>query len=441
VRSASWAEVTIVSSFAAFAAAYGIFVPPWEGPDEVAHFRYVEHLVKTRSLPVQRKNVFGEEHQAPLYYAIAALPVSFVDLGDMTGGFRWNRAFNWGPSGDINIAIPEGGGWFPLRGHGLALRLTRGVSIILASVTIALTFSMVQAILPQRPNAILLSGSLVAFNPQFLFISSVANNDNLLTLCWTMCLLQLVRVVSEPVPTTARWAWIGLWFGAALLAKASAVTLLPVVLPVLLLRLATDRAPKEAMRAILMVLAATAIVAGWWFARNLMLYGDPFGLTPFREDFGPVDPVGWVDLADVLATQFRSFWGVFGWMTVPSPNWFYCLTLLITLGGCAAVANAVLRRRRLQLKPEQKHALLVLALAIVVQEAFQLCASQTFGRSWLQGRYLFPALPAAAVLISVSAATSVSAGVLRFVAVTTASLLGGSAIYMLREVIIPAYEP
>jgi hypothetical protein len=433
-------EAAIVGSFVTLATAYGALVPKWEAPDEVAHFRYIEHLVKTRSLPIQRKNVFGEEHQAPLYYAVAALPVSFVDLTDTAGRFRWNRSFGWNGEGDVNIAVREDVR-DRLRGHGLALRVARGVSIVLASATVVLTLRMFRRISPQQPVAMLLSGSLVAFNPQFLFISSVVNNDNLLTLCSSGCLLQLVRVVSgRGPPSMDAWAWIGLWLGAGILAKASAVTLVPVTLSALLLARKTGLSPRRTMRAAAAVFGVTASVAGWWFLRNLSLYGDPFGFAPFREDFGPVEPLGCADLPEVIATQFRSFWGVFGWMTVPGPDWFHALALVITLGGLAAVATLLLPRARRSLEPGQKRALLILGIAIVSQEAFQLRAIEAFGRSWLQGRYLFPALPAAAVLVAVSAAATLPAGLLRALAVGTASLLGGSALYLLVGVIVPAYE-
>lgn len=93
--------------------------------------------------------------------------------------------------------------------------------MLLAAATVAVALALLRAILPNRPDAGLLAGSLVAFNPQSLFISSVANNDNLLSLCWTACLAQLVRIVLAP-----RLAFPVLPAGAAL-AAVSAASMVP----------------------------------------------------------------------------------------------------------------------------------------------------------------------------------------------------------------------
>lgn len=146
--------------FLVLGGAYSVLVPAWEVPDEFAHFRFVEHLVEARALPVLGQDVFGEEHQAPLYYALAALPASVADFSDKTGAFRWNREFSWEVGGDVNIAIAWEGTASGLRGHSLALRVVRSVSLLMALGTVLLAVSLARRMSPEGEWAALVAGAL-----------------------------------------------------------------------------------------------------------------------------------------------------------------------------------------------------------------------------------------------------------------------------------------
>lgn len=434
-----WAQVAIVASFLVLGAAFGFAIPAWEAPDEVAHMRFVEHLVANRSLPVQRKGVFGEEHQAPLYYVIAALPVSFVDLHDATGAFRWNHKFGWSPGDDVNAALHQPGDRFAFRGRALALRLVRLLSTLMGAVTVGLTMVLSSRVMPGHGAVCLLAASLVAFNAQFIFISAATNNDNLLTLCFAGCLAQLAGIVSASEPPGRRaWLWVGLWWSVALLAKTSALTLLPTVALALLLRWWRGDPVGVLARAAVATLGLVAALTGWWFLRNQWLYGDPLGLTPFLGNFGPADALSFQNLPDVLSTQFMSFWGWFGWLTVPAPRWFYLGMGGLTVVSLAGLAKLVVQRSRSPLEGTT-YALVLLAFAVVVQEVFQLRASATFGRSWAQGRYLFPILPSGALLSAVGLSTIIPRRCFPVATLAVAVLVACSAMYLLVAVILPAY--
>ncbi len=57
--------ILLVVTFLLFAGLYSVVIPAFESPDEPGHFYYVVHLVKTRSLPIQRIGELGEAHQPP----------------------------------------------------------------------------------------------------------------------------------------------------------------------------------------------------------------------------------------------------------------------------------------------------------------------------------------------------------------------------------------
>jgi hypothetical protein len=74
--------IVLITAYVILDVAYSVTVPLWEAPDEVAHFEYIAHLVKTHSLPVQQVGVLDEAHQPPLYYAVAALVSGIADFDD-----------------------------------------------------------------------------------------------------------------------------------------------------------------------------------------------------------------------------------------------------------------------------------------------------------------------------------------------------------------------
>src|SRR5215217_6465359 len=67
----------------------------------------------------------------------------------------------------------------------------------------------------------------------------------------------------------------------------------------------------------------TALISGWWYARNWRLYGDLFGLAAFQaefitQSFDATSAAAWVA---ALAQLHGSFWARFGWMNVAPPGW------------------------------------------------------------------------------------------------------------------------
>ena len=429
----------LVGGFVCLAIAFGLAVPAWEAPDEVSHVRYVEHLLAKRSLPVQGRDRFGEEHQAPLYYALAAVSAAWVDQSDSSGAFRWNRRFGWEPGADVNMALHAPGDRFVFRGQALALRVVRVLSTALAAGTVILTMRLA-TVVGAGESVVLLAGALVAFNPQFVFVSSVVNNDNLLVFCFAGCLVSLARVLRTPEPVGfARWAAVGGWWSAALLAKTSALTLGPVLAAALAFRWWRGDSTGAVTRAASAVVVVVAAVTGWWFVRNQWLYGDPLGFGPFRTLFGPRDALAVGDLPGVLLTQFQSFWCWFGWMSVPTPTWFYLVVGVITAAGLFGVGRSALGYVEWVSRARVGDALVVLALAVVVHEVFQLRAALTFGVSWAQGRYLFPVLPAAAVLAAIGLSSLVPPSRQPLLTVGVSAALLSCTIYLVIAVVLPAY--
>ncbi|HEX9371882.1 MAG TPA: hypothetical protein VF897_12790 [Roseiflexaceae bacterium] len=443
----------IVAAFVALAALYGAVVPLGEGPDEPGHAAYVFFLARERRLPTQA-DVPGEGHQPPLAYALMAPLVAWLPPDQRTFDLPGNPRLTWAGGSELNAAAHGSRERWPWRGEVLAWHMARLVSVALSAATVVLTYLAAKALncrlqivdcrLGRGQSTIynlqsaspLLAAALVAFNPQFLFVSALITNDALLT---TLSAALLWLVVRNAEPRNGGRAEgrlierryvigntlaIGAVLGLALITKQSAIILVPVAaLSVLEQSFATERTraggarsftlsprhPSASLRASLVTLsvflAVTLLICGWWYARNLRLYGDLFGLAAFRAEFAtqPFDAGSLAAWRGALVQLHASFWARFGWMNVRPPRWVIWLFAAVELAALAGLARLGIAGRRSQVAGRRWSFVGHWALVILPLLAFAWVVSfaLTVGLVAWQGRLLFPALPAIAILMAI----------------------------------------
>lgn len=436
-------ELGILLTYLILATLYSVTTPAWEAPDENMHFDYITHLLRTHTLPVQRIGEMREFHHPPLYYLLAAIAVLPADLNDPAGSLHYNPNFigTSPPGQEVNLSLHTSGETFPYQGHALALHLARGVSVLMGMVTVHLTFLIGQSIFPQHPLVGLLATGLVAFNPQFLFISGSINNDNLLVMTATGTWWQLLKALKRP-EEWRQWFYVGLWTAAAILTKMSALVAGAVAAVVMVLVAARRRSLKLLVRNALALGIPVLLLTGWWFVRNQILYGDPLGWRVFRQIYQGVfrtSPLQLGDLDDFFNTQIDSFWGVFGWSTVFAPAWFYAAVRVLGLLALFGLGYFALRYSN-RLSNFQKGAIALLVLAVLAQEAYMLSAIRRLGESWYQGRYLFPIIGPAMVLTSTGVVYSLPKRLVVPLSGGLVLALVSVALFMPFYVIRPAFE-
>jgi hypothetical protein len=171
--------------------------------------------------------------------------------------------------------------------------------------------------------------------------------------------------------------------------------------------------------------------------RNLLLYNDLLAWNLWEANILlRVVPADARTILGELGSLFQSYWGLFGWLNLPYPDWLYsyfgALTLLIAIGSFVALAQN--RHRLLKLDPQWFAVailLLWLLLLVISWLRFMIVAPAA------QGRYFFPAAPTLAFL----AATGLSAwrrwriDVLAVVSLLLITLLTP------RLLLFPAYTP
>ncbi len=381
---------------------YSVTVPIFEAPDEVHHFFYAKHLADTHSLPVQNPKAPSfwaqEGSQPPLYYALVALVISPINT-DRAVDYLWeNPHRNVGvpfQPGNKNYFIHTDREDWPYRGLPLAVHIARWLSLLLGVGTILGTYAIVGSLRPDLPYLRLATAATVAFIPQFIFISAAVTNDNMINFIATLAILQMVRLVLQN-GKYRQVLLLGLLVGLAALSKLSGLGLFLLGLVALSLH---GRHRENSKRLWVMILLFTLVVlltAGWWYARNFVLYGDATGLNRMLQYVGYRHPP--LTVADI-PTEFRglrwSFWGLFGWFNIPMGLRAYrlldALTLFATLGLILGLV-----RHTLNLGDSRVWALLLLpAWLTLLMAALVRWTSLTPGT---QGRLLFPAISAIGLL-------------------------------------------
>jgi hypothetical protein len=406
-RAGKWVMVVILLAFVILAGSVSVWNPLFESTDEIRHYRYVRHLVTRHSLPVQGEEaVRSQSHHPPLYYVLSALVSAWVP-SPHTPEFEqpmnpfWGYR-NWEAGVDNKLQYLHGPAErFPFREGYLAAMVPRWVNVLLGALTVWLTYRLGLQVWQDWPPLAWGAAALVAFNPQFIYLSGTMNNDIIAAVTGTAVLSQSLNVAQKG-PQRRQMVLLGLFFGLALLAKFHLLVMGGIIALALAWWFGTNaRDPGlrkwsalggQWLRAMALVLAVAALLSGWWFLRNWWLYGDPTGLNKVNELWAGRPAAGnWWALKQGVPYLWSSLWGRFGYGQIPLPSTVYQGIFVIIL--LALAGYLMPGRRRL---PVSALVLLVVTVAVFVAVVTYYILIQPAGP---MGRFLFPALPAFAVLV------------------------------------------
>ncbi|MHB1356120.1 MAG: ArnT family glycosyltransferase [Anaerolineae bacterium] len=430
------------------ATVYSILNPLFESPDEVWHYAFVQHLASGQALPVLDPLHPGpweqEGGQPPLYYLVVSLFTRLLPPSDWQQTLQPNRLADIGhylPDGNGNAFIHTPAEAWPYHGAALAIHLARLISILLGACTILFTYLIGREFWPQRPWLALAGAALLAFTPMFLFISASVSNDNLIILTSTLACWLMLRLLRQP-PTPLRFLILGVVIGMAALSKISGIALLAPA-GLLLVWLAWQR---RDLRLLLWggvyVFVAVLVVAGWWYLRNWQLYGDPLGLKVFVAVIGPRQPrITLWQLTQEWQGLVRSYWGVFGWMNVVAPSWFYYLLNGLALLGIAGLVVQFVKRLYQHRWPSPLAMARVALLVIWPLVVFVSLVRWTMITPATQGRLLFPTAFALVLLLVYGLSSLVPRRWEGIPLVLSGTLIAGLAVWVPLAVIKPAYDP
>lgn len=349
----------ILTGYLALAIAYSLVTPLFEASDELWHYPMVQYVAENRfSLPVQDPANPGlwrqEGGQPPLYYYLGAAVTFWINTSDLPELRRLN------PHADIGVVVPDGNAnmvvhhaereAYPWSGAALAMHLVRFLSVLMGFGTVALTFWLGRLLFPARPALALAAAAFTAFNPMFLFISGVINNDNLSTLLASLLLVMVVRLVAwRGQPPLRFYVALGVAAGAGMLAKFQIGFTLPLIALALAIVARRERSWRPLLLGGAVAGGLTIALAGWWYWRNYQLYGDATGINIFLDMVGRRQvPADLRQLWTEREAFMMAFWGFFGGVNVPLPQWAYgafnAIAAVAIIGLIVALARWTVRR-------------------------------------------------------------------------------------------------
>ncbi len=375
--------------------------PNFEASDTVQHIGMIKFIAETGTLPVQagdHDELYGQEaSQPPLYYLIMAavwnafdtsgfderyLPSPFTVIGDPSG--RGNR----------NLVIYKQPYPPDLNGASLALYAIRLLSLGLGAATVWAVIQSARVVMPGEAGIALLAGALTAFNPQFLFISASVSNDTLVNMLAALICWRLLLMLRDGFDTRASLI-MALLIALASLTKLSGLVLGAVVALAALWLLLQRRDRRGFAQFAGMALIAWLLIALWWYARNLTLYGELFGTSTMLDYFGRRS----TSVGQLIAEEFEglrvSYWAVFGAFNIVVHEIFYLLMDAFALiGGLGLVVFLARQGRSQQVVTAVGFLALLLALGGLALIAWSL---QTWAST---GRLLFPYITSASLLLA-----------------------------------------
>jgi 4-amino-4-deoxy-L-arabinose transferase-like glycosyltransferase len=376
-------------------AAYALVTPMLEKPDEEAHYGYIVYLRQHHALPpmVPSTNMLlFESKQPPLYYVVTAALTSWLpDVPDPNRLLTLNPYLDFSVPGyrndnrNVYLHPPD---MIPLF---LGARL---VSLLFGLGTMIVSYYTAAQLFPRNSLAPIATAVFVGFQPSFLYIATALNNDVAIAFLGAVVVALLTHRLQR-----GNSAYFAVSLGAVLgldsITKVSGLVFFPLVALALLL---IHRGLRPAFFRDLVVIGAVALlVGGWWYARNALLYNDPFTLRAhtqglsqaasrpfwelFRRDLLDIEHTFWANLA-------RSF---------ISPIW---LDEILVWWGRISLALAALsfwlnyRAFRASLS--------VWVMLLSWPAVFVLLLLTYWARksSWTFGRFLFPALAPMALLFA-----------------------------------------
>ncbi|NBU64658.1 MAG: hypothetical protein EBS29_09190 [Chloroflexia bacterium] len=371
--------------------------PLGEAPDEPAHFDYARFVVVNQRLPHQcaapcQSDVPGEGHQPPLAYVVyAGLTWPLIDTSEWVPQ-AINPHFIW-QGGDQPQALVHGTReQWPWQGTFLAWRLMRLISVLLVLTGCYFVWRAGLAI--STPTVALLAVALLASSPQTSLIAGAVSNDALL-----FCLAAIITDCTLRARTYRDVGVLGLVIGAALITKQSAIMLMPVVLWPLWQYFVGWRR----LWALLWAGIPLVLIAGWWYVRNQLVYGDVFGLTLFRSIYqqAPLDFGQLRTWQQAFSQLMRSGWGMYGWMSLAAPDWWLQIGATITLSALAGLLIHVGSRRPIAIHWWLLGTLWLMASIWLISFAY------TVGPVAWQMRLIMSAVPAGVLLLTKGLVTGI----------------------------------
>ncbi len=357
---------------------YAVYTPPWQAPDEPAHYNYIRQLANGR-FPIMQNQDYDEA------YRNAAVSSGFAPQYDIT---RLSYE-DYQPPLYYLLQTPL---FWLTDGNLVTLRL---MAVLMGALTLALAYSVAQHVFQQRWLT-LTAVAFIAFLPQHVAIQASLNNDALSELLIAAMLAVLVRYHPHHQRENRLLRLLAVLLGLGFLTKVTTYLMAPVIAVPLLWHY-WPQVSIAIRKGLQQVALPAALIGSLWWVRNLAVYGWPDFLGIQAHDAAVVGQLLTRDyiarqgannaLQAFLYTTFTSFWGQFGWMGVMMQPWVY--QTLFLFSGLVLLGFIIHLRSPGSAKIATPHRLILVTLFL-----FNLALYLTYNVTYVQhqARYLFASL-------------------------------------------------
>ncbi len=403
---------------------YNVAIPAWEADNELSHFNYVRYLIDRRALPAIDAQVplpvitdacrSGEGRillelthqfrQPPLYYLLGAAMTFWIET-DTPGPAAANPFRMWDPAQlGYNFAlhdpVDEG---FPYRGTLLAVHLLRLLSGLLGLLGLTATYLLGLLLFDGQRRLATAMMAVNAFIPQYLFASAIVNNDILVAVLSTWCVLLCAYVVLRS-PRLRFLFLAALTAGLAIMAKYNGVVLLfPVAVAAVAVLVNAWRISRRCFAAVLlqiiMAVVLVSITASLWVGRSDVLSDQLTGVRASTEELvdyvtNGVEKPAALSVLSATRYAFSTFWGQFGWDTLTLPTWVIVVLAVVSTASALGVVLVLAGRNQ-----PRRWRLTLLAASVFFLLTLLQSYAKAAGSLEPRGRYLFPAFSIIAFLL------------------------------------------
>jgi 4-amino-4-deoxy-L-arabinose transferase-like glycosyltransferase len=449
---------------------YSIANPLGNSADEPAHVELIQFIAQHGYPPRnhdERLQAGYKSDYPMLYHTIIGLSMRGLDLSPLprlksSSASTYRLLIEDGLPGSPIIHTEDEA--FPYRGIVLLYHLARLVSILLSAGTVIAVYILARRLFPDSRWLAVSAAALLAALPQFQFIASAVNDDNLLGLLTALFTLWLLMAWQKP-ESRILYLGMGLSLGFALSTKYS-IALLPALVLVVLANGLRRRelTIKQAFVRLLIFAFSLALAASWYFI-YVEYYSNKInelGLIPglleplFADspDSGPTaivvsyltkgaiaaprnfGPSGNDSLTVWAGSLFQSFWFSAGNATLNTQ----ILLSLPCLAVCALAAAGLIKAwRQRSFESRGILGLLVLQVSLLIPFPFVRYLIIRSAAETGQGRHiLFPGAAAVALLLVIGLAAwfKEQKRAYRLLAIPTVLLL--VSIYCFSRLVVPA---
>ena len=461
-----WPLVAVILSHWVLALGFNFMTPVFEGPDEPNHFLFIRYLQIYHQLPVQGTELKAvRAHHPPAYFALGALLLAWSPPGTSANwaslGFQENPRYLFrldDPEPENKSVFLHGrpDEQFPYSGQPLAVHVARLLSLAFSTLAIMLTYWAALSLWPGNIPLAALAAGLVAFDPMVAFMAAIVQNDTATLASGAAVVLMLSQSLRR-APRFRDWLLVGTVMGVGILLKSGLLAMAAVV-GVAGMWAAWRAGPawRDRWRALVLsgigVALPIALLDGWWFARNQILYGDwtaNASIVVLSHGFTPNASRSFLPLAlYYLASGALGRFGNGGTIDFPLPA--YAAAGVLVLIALAGLLRLWLRRRPqvaatvdgptdgatpVEWSFWALHALTVAVIfASVLYFAVVLNAGAT-------GKYNFPAFPSFAILLAAGALAWFRPRWHGWVTAGALLLMASASVYALFALLWPSYGP